>query len=133
MTKGNIMYDKLIKGIYKYGKKTIKRKIIEKASREANEDIDDFAKDWLDIGNANPANEDEYMKEYAQKKKKIKSEQINLQPIQRPVSTWNKKDLDTVMQSKDYLYDDYTKKKVQKYFEWKYPGKQRLDATGRPY
>lgn len=71
MTKGNIMYDKLIKGIYKYGKKTIKRKIIEKASREANEDIDDFAKDWLDIGNANPANEDEYMKEYAQKKEKI--------------------------------------------------------------
>lgn len=65
------MYDKLIKGIYKYGKKTIKRKIIEKASREANEDIDDFAKDWLDIGNANPANEDEYMEEYAQKRKNL--------------------------------------------------------------
>ena len=27
MTKDNIMYDKLIKGIYKYGKKTIKRQI----------------------------------------------------------------------------------------------------------
>ncbi len=41
-----MMYDKLIKGIYKYGKKTIKRQIvksgIEKAAREANEDIDDF-------------------------------------------------------------------------------------------
>lgn len=109
------------------------RDFMKKLSDITNELETWTSKNPLNGRNANPANEDEYMKEYAQKKKKFKSEQINLHPIQRPVSTWNKKDLDTVMQSKDYLYDDYTKKKVQKYFEWKYPGKQRLDATGRPY
>lgn len=57
----------------------------------------------------------------------------NLTPMQRAVSTWSKEDLDILMKSKDYRYDDETQKKVRSYFEWKYPGKQRVDATGRPY
>lgn len=54
-------------------------------------------------------------------------------PLERDVKTWSINDLNAVMKSIDYKYNQSTQKKVQSYFEWKYPGKQRLDATGRPY
>lgn len=126
--KGKSMYNNLISGIYKYAKKTIKKKavkgIAEYTARRANQDVDDFARDWLDIGYANPADEDEYMREYNKRHKN--------NPIKRDVSSWSKKDLEDVMRSIEYQYDDYTQKKVRSYFEWKYPGNQKFDATGRP-
>lgn len=111
------------------------RDFMRKVSDITNELETWTSKNPLNGRNANPVNEDEYMREYAKKKKKTSnvSELTKLQPIQRPVSTWSEEDLGSVMQSNDYLYDNYTKKKVQRYFEWKYPDKQKLDATGRPY
>lgn len=116
--------------------KNWKRKIIvtigEKVSRDIMNKISDVtdelemwtSKNPFNAKYANPANEDEYMREYNKKHKS--------NPLKRDVSTWSKKDLDDVMYSKEYQYDDYTQKKVRSYFEWKYPGNQKFDATGRP-
>ena len=65
---------------------------------------------------ANYPNEDEYMREHNRKKKNAStySNEANIEnipPMQRDVSTWSKKDLDEVMQSKEYQHDDITQKK----------------------
>lgn len=139
------MYDKLVKGAFSYGKKYIKRKLvregIEQPARASSKQVDDFAKDWLDIGNANPVDEDEYMRrreELYNKRKKIppqppKPDISKLMPMQRDVSTWSSEDLNNIMNSREYQFDKFTQNKVKKYFDHKYPGPQKLDATGRPY
>ncbi len=133
------MYDKILKGIYKYGKKYVKRKMIqetvEQGARAASENVDDFARDWLDIDLLNEG-EDEYMNarnEAYKKGRPFPDRKPNPHPLYRHVGSWNDEDLQEVMKSKKYQYDKYTQKKVQQYFELKYPGKQKLDATGRPY
>lgn len=128
----------------------LKSKIAVKAGeyvgRSAMKKISDFtneletwtSKNPLNAKTANPPDEDEYMREYNKKKKQVsipsdKQGRMKLKPMQREVSTWSKEDLDSVMQSKDYQYDELTQKKVKRYFERKYPETQKLDATGRPY
>ena len=49
----------------------------------------------------------------------------------RDVSTWSEDDVNTVMRSYSYKYDKDTQKKVQEYFDYKYPGKQEYDASGK--
>ena len=51
--------------------------------------------------------------------------------MKRSVKTWSKDDLWSVMNSMNYQYDSDVQEKVKKYFDYKYPGYQRLDATGR--
>lgn len=50
--------------------------------------------------------------------------------IKKNVEDWDDIDLSRAMNSREYQYDRGVQEKVQKYFERKYPGKQRLDATG---
>lgn len=53
-------------------------------------------------------------------------------PEMKHISKWTEEDLHKVMQSDAYKYDPQTQKKVKKYFDLKYPGNQKYDATGRP-
>lgn len=114
------------------------RDLMKRVSDFSNELENWTSKNPLNAKNANPVDEDEYMRDYGKKTNKIplpskKPSVSNFMPMQRDVSTWSKVDLDSVMQSKNYYNDGNTQKKVRSYFDWKYPGKQKLDATGRPY
>lgn len=111
----------------------IGRDFLKRASDFTNELENWTSRSPLNARIANPADEDEYMKEYNSKNRISVPPHKPIMPLQRDVSSWSKKDLDSVMRSQDYQFDRVTQKKVQSYFEWKYPGKQRLDATGRPY
>lgn len=89
-----------------------------------------------DADNANPENEDEYMRTRSDAYKKgipFPDKKPNTNPLYRDIGSWDDEDLQAVMKSREYQYDSAIQKKVQKYFEKKYPGSQRLDATGRPY
>ncbi|MGN0913932.1 MAG: hypothetical protein ACI4OW_03460 [Alphaproteobacteria bacterium] len=119
-------------------------KLGEVTARETMKRISDITKEIenitsknpLNAKNANPENEDEYMKarnEAYKKGRPFPERKPNPHPLYRHVGSWNEEDLQKVMKSKEYQYDVYTQKKVQQYFELKYPGKQKLDATGRPY
>ena len=115
----------------------IGRDAMKKVSDFTNEIENWTSKNPFNAKNANPVDEDKYMREYG-KKKTIpvppqKPDISKSVPMQREVTTWSKEDLDKVMQSKDYQYDETTQKKVRSYFESKYSSKQKLDATGRPY
>lgn len=56
-----------------------------------------------------------------------------ISPLQRNVASWSDDDLKEVMFMDDYKNDGPVRKKVKSYFDYKYPGPQRFDATGRPY
>ncbi len=116
----------------------IGRDIMKKVSDFTNELETWTSKNPLNAKTANYPNEDEYMREHNRKKKNAStySNEANIEnipPMQRDVSTWSKKDLDEVMQSKEYQHDDITQKKVKSYFDKKYSKSPKLDATGRPY
>ena len=49
--------------------------------------------------------------------------------MKKDVKSWTQGDVDTVMRSNSYKYDVETQKKVQEYFDYKYPGKAKYDAT----
>ncbi len=115
------MYSNILRGGSKYLQRLAKKSGIKASARAASEDVDDFAEDWLDIGRLNKG-EDERLKE--------RNEQVS--SIKKNVEDWDDIDLSRAMNSREYQYDRGVQEKVQKYFERKYPGKQRLDATGRP-
>lgn len=113
-----------------------------KKASDFTEELENWtSKNPMNAKNANPANEDEYMKrreELYNKRKNIppqpqKPDVSKLLPLQRDVSTWSEDDLNSVMKSQEYQFDNFTQNKVKKYFDRKYPGVQKLDATGRPY
>jgi len=84
----------------------IGRDIMKKVSDFTNELETWTSKNPLNAKTANYPNEDEYMREHNRKKKNAStySNEANIEnipPMQRDVSTWSKKDLDEVMQSKD--------------------------------
>lgn len=130
------MYKSVFRGLYNYGKKYIKSKAIteatETSARTINDDIDDFAKDWLDIGNLNEG-EDERVREWGnQDKKTIPIPERKPQtPMNREVSSWSEEDVEEIMKTKAYQFDNSTQKKVQSYFDYNYPGNVEYDATGR--
>lgn len=116
------------------------RDIMKKAS-EFTEELENWtSKNPMNARNANPVDEDEYMRrreELYNKRKKIppqppKPDISKLMPMQRDVSTWSSEDLNNIMNSREYQFDKFTQNKVKKYFDHKYPGPQKLDATGRP-
>ncbi len=91
----------------------------------------------FDSDELNPG-EDEYIEEKLRREKEriFRSQQCSLpkkeiSPMKRSVKTWSKDDLWSVMNSMNYQYDSDVQEKVKKYFDYKYPGYQRLDATGR--
>lgn len=99
------------------------------------------SKNPFNAKDANPANEDEYMRrceELYNKRKNIppqppKPDIPDLSAMQRDVSSWSESDLDEVMKSSGYQNNASTQNKVKSYFDFKYPGKQKVGATGRPY
>ena len=108
-------------------------------SSQIGKDIDNVTDpNPFNAKNANPDDEDEYMRNYGKASKGIpvpprKPEVLNQDPLERDVSSWAKEDLEAVMRRKEYQYNSRIQKIVQSYFDWKYPGPQRFDATGRPY
>lgn len=60
------------------------------------------------------------------------SRKQKIHPLKKCVSSWTDEDLNEIMQSNEYKYDTKTQNKVKNYFDYKYPGNQKLDATGRP-
>lgn len=115
------MYSNILRGGSKYLQRLAKKSGIKASARVVSEEVDDFAEDWLDIGSLNKG-EDERLKE--------RDEQVS--SIKKNVEDWNDNDLSKAMNSREYQYNKSVQEKVQKYFEKRYPGKQRLDATGRP-
>lgn len=120
------------------GTELLGRSILSNSSKTGKKINNATSKNIFNAKQANPADEDEYMKNYnrekSQKNIPVQPQKPNIsenKPILRNVSTWNEDDLKSVMNSQDYQHDAFTQKKVKSYFEHKYPGKQRLDATGK--
>ena len=110
--------------ILKNGTKLLVRKVKQsaiKSSMRTDKNVDDFAEDWLDIGSLNKGEDD-----------RLKERERQLQSIGKDIEDCDDYDLDRVIKSREYQYNKSVQEKVQKYFEKRYPGKQRLDATGRP-
>ncbi len=51
--------------------------------------------------------------------------------LSKDVSEWSKDDLNNIMYSDGYRFDKDVQKKVENYFNNKYPDKVKYDATGR--
>lgn len=98
----------IINQIAKYGSK--------KLLNYADKKIRDVDEGFLDLKSLNQG-EDEEVRSWDIKKKDVKH--------------WTEDDVNTVMRSSSYKYDKNTQKKVQEYFDYKYPQKVKYDATGR--
>ena len=102
----------LVATAIKQGLKFGAKKLLNYADKTVRDDDEGF----FDIKSLNKG-EDEEVRSWDIKK--------------RDVRTWSDNDVNTVMRSYSYKYDKETQKKVQDYFDYKYPGKQKYDATGK--
>ena len=96
----------------KQGLKFGAKKLLNYADKKVRDDDEGF----LDIRSLNKGEDDE-----------IRSWDIK----KKDVRDWSESDVNTVMRSYSYKYDKDTQRKVQEYFDYKYPGKQKYDASGK--
>lgn len=103
------------------------RDLMRKVSDFTSELENWTSKNPFNAKNANPVDEDEYMKNYGKKKINISlpSRKPNISskiPSLKDEMNWSEEDLKKVMQSKNYWQDAKIQEKVKSYFEKKYPG-----------